>query len=377
MRASHVLFGLSLAGILALPTATALVTTSPTRFDLGQIPLGSETSYEVTVTNKGDEVTLVEVQVTALDGENISVEPSSFRLAAGEQRSVAILVKVAANTSGGRHDPRITFIEKPAAAGAAVGQAGVLVPLVFEVQNLKVANVEATHMPAGEAAPVRVLIQNFLSADHAAEIRFLVFDRDGGEVLRSTITTERIPVGASRSTPTVLPTANLPPGAYVLRAEAASANSVSNAWSVPLILGEARIALANLTVESRADGVHLAARASNTGSVPLVAVVTFALLDENGKVVRYADSPPLTLEPGATETASALAALPPGAYGVRASAHWLGGTSAAPGPAATVTVGTPPSSSDAAEWSLRRAWPYLLIGLAAAGALALLRPRGR
>lgn len=320
------------ATLLLAPTASSLLAVSPSRFDLDTLPPGGAFEGHVEVTNKGAESTRVEIGVHALEGEEVSADPRDFTLAPGETRPLLVRLALPANVSGGRHDPRLELVEAPVEGGAAtVGRAAVSVPLVFWVQNLKVGNLEVRHPLGGEDGEARILVQNFLGEPVAADVLLRVLDARGAEVARGEGRTARTDANASTSLNLTLPTAALAPGSYVVRGEASHEGFGSNAWALPLFVGERRLSVGDATVETLPGGrVVFTARVGNVGTVPLPGVVTFEY-GLVGQPSRSVSADGGLLAPGESKLLRAEATLPPGAYDSRALVHWTGGKAEAPG----------------------------------------------
>lgn len=364
-----------LAALLLLPTASALIATTPTRFDLGEVEAGRVLTATVHVQNKGAAPTRLDVVATALENEAIAVEPASFSLMPGETRPVVVTVGLAVNASGGRHDPRIEFIEAPAeGAGSTVGRVAVSVPVVFWIENLKLGNLEARHAPRGEDAAARVLVQNFLGSPVEAHVTLTVADAAGHEVARREGRTAPVEANASTSLDLALPTAALPAGAYTLRAEASHEGRTSNAWSVPLFVGERRLGATQPTATVGDDGtVAFAARLVNDGSVALEGGVAFEFAPQGGGgAYRSVSADAGRLAPGEARDLQADAKLAPGAYGWRAVAYWTGGGRSEVAGGSFTVAPTPDASGSAAA-----ATPLPVLALLAGlGLAALARRRG-
>lgn len=326
-----------LLALLLLPTAAALVATSPSRFDLGEVDAGQTVTSHVRVVNTGSSPTRLQAGATVLEDERVEVEPASFSLQAGEARDVEVRVHLPANASGGRHDPRVELVEVPAeGVGTTLGRAAVSVPVVFWISNLKVGNLEVRHAPQGEDAGARVLVQNFLGEPVEADVAVLVLDAQGRTVARQEGRTAPIEANGSASLDLALPTAALPAGAYVVRAEASHAGRAGNAWSAPLFLGERRLALSAPLAEARPGGpVAFQARVWNNGTVAVSGSVSF-LFAKAGAQARSVSAETGLLAPGESRLVRAEADLPPGEYAYRAVAYWSGGEAAVEGGALAV-----------------------------------------
>lgn len=314
----------SLVLLLTLPTASALIVTQPSRFDLGDLSPGGSFEGVVNVTNKGTTPERVEVSRLALEAEGLEADPSTFSLAPGESRLVTLRLTLPANASGGRHDPRVEFVELGEEGGTTVGRAAVSVPLVFRVQNLKVGNLEVRHAPPGEDAEARVLVQNFLDAATEADVTLRVLDAHGNEAARAEGRAARAEPNASTSLNVTLPTARLKPGAYSVEASASSGAHGSNARLAPLLVGERRLALSDADARVGKDGrATFTARVTNEGTVPLPAVVAFRF-GPRDVPARTATADAGLLEPGASRVVTANATLAPGDHAWSALVQWPG-----------------------------------------------------
>lgn len=329
---------LALAAVLLLAgEAAALVTTNPTRFEVGEVTPGEGFERVIVVKNRGATPTTVEVAVTTFENEHVEVEPAGFSLAPEEERSVTIRVLLLANASGGRHDVRVTFLEGAAGdGGGATGRSGVLVPVIFAVENLKVGNLQTWDVAEGEDAAARVLAQNFLGVASDVDVVAVVFDESGAEVARGLGRARAVAANASESVNVTLPTSALPPGAYLVRAWAETGAFVAAAWTKPLAIGEQELGVANLTVDPLVGGARVSAEVVNTGAVPLSGVVTFLARDATGRVVRSVDVPAGLLRSGSLSRVETDMDLPPGEYTIEAVVRW--GDAASAGSTAPVAV---------------------------------------
>lgn len=332
-----------LAALAVAGAAEALITTNPTRFDLPDTSGATELSGDVVVRNRGEEPTVVTIVPEALEAEVVLVEPGSFRLDPGEERTVHVRVGLAANASGGRHDVRLSFVERPTSAtGAAQGQSGVLVPFVFTVDNLKIGGLTVADVAQGEEAQAHALVQNFLGSSATPALRLIVLDTGGVEVAGTTVSVPSTERNATMPVSSPLPTASLAAGAYWLRATAILGERESNSVTIPLLIGDKRLTLSGVSATADGPGrVALNTTVDNPGTVPLTAIVTFRLVDSTGRLVRAVDSDPVTVPPGGRAVANATAVVPPGAYRVDATVGWRGGSSNATGPAISVEAPSP------------------------------------
>lgn len=357
--------------LLALaPTAQALVVASPTRLQFEEAPLGSVLEGVIHVENKGTEATRVDVTSVVFEGELLAADPDTFDLAPGETRAVAVTIRLGGNASGGRHDPRLEFIEIPiAASGAAQGRAGLSIPLVFWVENLKIGNLEVPPGAPGTPVAARVLVQNFLGRALAADVTVTIEDDSGREVQRATGRTEEVPANASTSLTLDLPLPTIS-GRYVVRAAASADGRTSNARTLPLLVGGPVLRLGVPHATEAPAGTRFAVDVRNEGDLPFEGVVVFVLEDGAGRRLRFA-TPDLKIPPGETTTATASGDPPEGAWRLTALATFEGVETSTD--AAAITV---PGGPDAQPWWQIPAPPALVGALVVATvALALRRKR--
>lgn len=361
-----------LAALLLAPTAQALIATTPNRFDLGEVDAGRTLELRVNVTNKGTTPVRLLVGATVFEAERAHVEPRETTLAPGETREVALRLELPANVSGGRHDPRLDFVEAPVEESAAtVGRAAVSVPVVFRIRNLKIGNLEVPHVDVGESAQARVLVQNFFDAPVAPALALLVLDASGREVARRDAAGPLTEPNASASVALALPTEALKPGAYTVRGLARHGGAESNAWVAPLFVGERRLGVSDVSSKVDAKGVvTFTARVANLGNVALPATVSFAYGPRDGPT-RSVDADAGTLAPGESRVVTAVVSPAPGAYDAVASAHWAGGTTESPPTSFTVKGAGAP----AAPTSQRTPVPVALVAVALVAAALVLRRR--
>lgn len=359
-----VLAALALAG-----AAEALITTNPTRFDLPDTSGAVELAGDLVVRNRGTEATVVTIVAEALEAEVVLVDPQSFRLEPSEERTVRIRVGLAANASGGRHDVRLSFLERPVlASGAAQGQSGVLVPFVFTVDNLKLGGLTVADVAQGEEAQAHALVQNFLRSSATPAVRLLLLDAGGAEVAETTASVPSTERNATMPLSSPLPTGSLPAGVYWLRATAILGDRESNSVTIPLLIGDKRLTLSGVSASADGTGrVALNTTIDNPGTVPLTAIVTFRLVDPAGRLIRAVDSEAVAVAPGERAGANATTIVPPGAYRVDASVGWRGGSSNATGPA--ISVAAPQPAQPAPAWVI----PAVAVVAAAGGGYLLWR----
>ena len=373
MRTATATAAIAAAAALLLPTAAALIATTPTRYDLDHLDLGSDHALPIVVANKGTTPARVWVVPAVLEDEEVRVDPPELTLEPGETREVVVHLLLAANASGGRHDPRIEFIEVPAqSAGTTLGRVAVSVPVVFWLRNLKVGNLEVRHALAGEESEARILVQNFMGRPLEADVRLSVLDASGAEVARAEGRTALTEPNASTTLNLTLPTRGLAAGAYVVRGEAVQEGATSNARTAPLYLGERRLAVGEPRVRVAPDGnVTFTARVSNPGTVPLDGAVAFEFSRAGGPA-RSALSEGGLLAPGEAREAEATLPLAAGEYAFRALTHWPGGKAEAEGPAFAVSAkdAAPPATA-------ANATPLPLLLVACALGLAALARRRR
>lgn len=363
-----------LAAILVLlalaPTAEALVVASPTRLQFEEAPLGSVLEGVIHVENKGTDATRVDVSAVVFEGELLAAEPDSFDLAPGETRAVVVTIRLGGNASGGRHDPRLEFIEIPlSSSGAAQGRAGLSVPLVFWVENLKIGNLEIPPGAPGTPAAARVLVQNFLGRPIAADVTVTVEDAAGREVQRATGRTQETPANASTSLTLDLPLPTIA-GRYVVRAVASADGRTSNARTLPLLVGGPVLRFGVPQASEAPEGTRFSVDLRNEGDLAFEGVVVFVLDDGAGRRLRFA-SPDLKLPAGGTTTAIASGDPPEGAWRLTALATFEGVETSTD--AAAVTV---PGAPKAHPWWQIPAPSAIVSALVvAAVALALQRKR--
>lgn len=344
----------ALAALLLLPSASAVIATSPTRLDV-QVATDAPVERAITVLNKGGEATSVEVHVLTFEGEDVQVEPASLTLAPGEQRDVTVRLRVAANTSGGRHDPRIELIEVPVhGTGAAVGRAAVSVPLVFWVENLKLGSLTVRHTPGAALADVRVLTQNFLPATAAPQVDLALVDATGAVVATATAQGPAAEPNASASFDTQLPLPGVVAGRYTLVARATHEGHESNAIHLPLVIGKRSLSITSAQAGASPGATSFRVVVTNDGDVPLGGT----LVVEAGAL--SLDAPVAALAPGESRAVEISGAALPGPW--RALVRWDGGEAALAGEA-LIAESTAPVPA-----------PGILLVLALA-AVALLRRR--
>lgn len=303
--------------LLLLPTAQAVISTTPTRLDVETTP-DAAIERVVTVQNKGSAATSVEVHVSAFESEDVHVEPASFTLAPGERRDVVVRLHVAANTSGGRHDPRLEFIEVPVeGTGAAVGRAAVSVPLVFWVENLKLGDLLVRHDAGAPAASVRILAQNFLPVPAAPAIELTLLDAEGVAVASALARAPEAEPNASVSVETEMPLAGLAPGRYTLVARATHEGHESNALRAPLVVGKRSLAIVSAQSGTALGVAAFRVVVANDGDVPLGGTLVVQAGDVG------LDAPIVPIPVGESRVVELSGAAPAGPW--RALVRWDGG----------------------------------------------------
>lgn len=323
------LLPLTIMAILMLPTAVAVITTEPNRIDLPPQPLGSTFERPITVINRGDAETRVTVEVESFEGERVHVEPRTLVLPQGGRANVTVRVELEQNISGGRHDVRLLFIEDSGASGRAVARSAVLVPVIFQVENLKIGGVRVQDPAPGADAVATILVQNYLPDPEEAEVVLVVFDARGAEVARVEQRTEAVPVNETRAIELIVPTRPLPAGAYTVRtvATAAAAGSMSNAFNATMTIGERRLTIELAAPESGRAEAAVRVRVSNEGTLSVAGQAVVRFLQGDVVVHKTILEVP-SLRPGEVREFDVA---PPGVgrYEVHAKALWTNGESAA------------------------------------------------
>lgn len=312
--------------ILLQGGAYAVVNTQPNRIDIESVRPGTIIDRAVTVENRGTEPTAVRVDVTTFESELFSVTPREFSLAPQEARVVAMSVELAKNTSGGRHDLRLSFTEAVAqSSGKVRGQAAVEVPLIFHVENLKIGNLQVTDSQVGNRSEASALIQNFLKTDAEPTLTLEVLNDAGRAVKIVTLPAGPVAVNATLPVTVPLPVEDLAAGVYRVAAVARFGDNVSNTFAATLRVGEKKLAAGEVRVENVGTKTVLTTEVTNPGSVALDGRVRFYIYDADGNLVTVIEASPASLLPGQKRDVAIEMALAPGTYTAKAVVDWAGG----------------------------------------------------
>lgn len=351
------------AVLLSASPGIAELNTAPTRFDLSAQDPGDQVSEELFVKNRGDERVEVNVTTETVHREDVTVTPQSFALEGGENETLAIEVTLPENATGGRHDVRIRLLEQVPESGE--GQVTVrdatLVPMVFNVRNLAVANVRLG--PAeDQALPVETVVRNGLpsSVNASLELRLSSGERTLSNL---TVPTGLLDENETSVVRTDVPVDRLAPGDYRIQATAVHETNRSNTWTEHLQLGAENLEIVDVRAEPGGEEpTSLTAEIANEAPVGLEVDVTFAIR-QNGTEVDEITSTTHTVPPQAHGNVTVERNLEPGEYEIQATGGWPG---AADGPRTTMNE---PAEDDEGWLPIPSGQAAVLAALAVASAL--------
>lgn len=369
----HKIILVAIALTLLVGPAQAVLQPDPSRFDLeNQVP-GAVIERSLTIRNQAGTATKFDLEVVRFQDEDVTITPSQLQLGPGESGRILVTIRLADDAAGGRHDLRITATDGASQATDGVGaRSAVRMPIIFHVENLKVASLRIDDALSGSQGNATAMVFNHLLHETNATLHILVRDEAGREVFRAHSDANAILPEAHRFF--TVPIDGLPGGAYTVEAWAEHAGGRSNAMQAGYAVGAKSMTVSPARVEPLGDGLYrLSADFGNTGTIGFDLETKFRIDGPEG--VREIAAPTYTLAATQSIAGSISVRLEPGLHEIVAVATWDGGHASSP--AITYVASHDDRPTDPA--SSQPMWPFIMggAGLAAGVGVAVVGRRRR